>query len=65
MWIQRRVVPPNSLLSIIHLQPGIIVPDYEDRKLVTATSSCIMFGTLCDLDGETLVTSPTVRRRTA
>jgi hypothetical protein len=49
-----RVAPPNSLIFVMDDRVGVIPEDTGDAPIV-ATASCVVVGTLMELDGETEV----------
>jgi|GEM_PF-3374977 len=46
------IAPKNALLLIMDLEHGVI-PEKIGGHLVVATSSCIVIGTMSEIDGET------------
>lgn len=49
------IAPENSLILIMDRTIGEI-PETMNGVLVASTDSCIAIGTLCSIDGETLIT---------
>jgi hypothetical protein len=49
-----RVAPPNSLVFVMDDRVGVI-PEDTGAAPIVATSSCVVVGTLMELDGETEV----------
>jgi hypothetical protein len=51
---ETHVAPPNSVILVMDQTVGK-VPGSMNQNLVTATPSCVAVGTLCQADGETLL----------
>ena len=54
MTIETKIAPKNSLLLVMDKDSGEIPKSMGD-KIFAATPSCIAIGTLCEIDGQTLV----------
>lgn len=53
MIVTKRLAPPNSVLLVMDQATG--EPPQKMDGVVAATASCVAIGTLCEVDGETLV----------
>jgi hypothetical protein len=54
MILKTRIAPPNSIIFIENPEHGF-PPSITGYELVTANSSCVAVGTLCEMDGETSI----------
>ena len=56
MTTEIKIAPKNSLLFVMDKDYGESeIPESMDGKRIVATRSCIVVGTLCEVDGETYV----------
>jgi hypothetical protein len=53
MIVEAQLAPRNSILFVMDQDSGELPKQFIPGQLVNATPSCVVVGTLCEVDGET------------